>query len=72
MVAGTAPQGDCTLDNVGGYLAWYEMKKMGLQPTLDGPGMGAYSTFGPNKQYWVGYDTPDTLKQKVSGAVRAR
>lgn len=50
-------------------LSYYEIKKMGIQPTIDGPGMAAYATFGPNNAYWVGFDTAETLKSKVSSVL---
>lgn len=61
--AGVAPPGECTLE--GGVLAWYEIKKLELKPSFDPLGMAAYSTYGPNNEYWVGYDTPETLTKKV-------
>lgn len=45
----------------------YEIKKSGIQATIDGPGMGAYATYGPNKEYWIGFDTQETLRSKVRG-----
>lgn len=62
---GPGPAGACTLDEEGGVLAWYEIKQLGITPAIDESGMGAYATYGPNNEYWIGFDTQDTLRSKV-------
>ncbi len=57
------------MDPGAGVLAYYEIKKLNIKPTVDGPGMGAYATYGPNNEYWLGFDTPDTLQSKVSSTM---
>jgi len=43
-------------------MAWYEIERAGISGKVDAPGMGAYAVFGPNNEYWIGYDllTPVT------------
>ena len=63
--AGVAPAGECTADPQAGILAWYEIKTRGITPKVDPYGMGAYASFGPNNENWVGFDTKETLRSKV-------
>lgn len=53
------------MDPEAGVLAYYEIKQLGIQPIVDEAGMGAYAMYGPNNEYWVGFDTADTLRSKV-------
>lgn len=50
--------------------AWYEIKRIlaaqGIEPTLDATQMAAYSVItNGTEQYWIGYDTPATHRQKM-------
>ncbi|GBF88864.1 chitinase [Raphidocelis subcapitata] len=65
---GVAEAGECTMDPQAGILAWYEIKRRGITPQIDPHGMAAYATWGSNNQYWVGFDTKETLRSKVCWA----
>lgn len=59
--AGPGALGACTLEP--GTLAYFEIKQLGLTPTIDNALMAAWSRYGNGD--WIGYDTPETIKMKM-------
>ena len=63
--AGPQLRGDCTQQPY--TLAWYEIKRMGLQANVDRRQLAAWAVTSDN-QYWVGFDTPETHRLKMCWA----